>query len=325
MIYGGIDVGGTTIKLGFVDGQGAILGKSTLPVHRLTTYEDFLMEVSQALLSLCNDHGNFEWSAAGMGCPGRIDVDAGRHVWLKDKLEYLVGHSLAADLEAKLGKPVHIDNDVNSIVLGEHMFGAGKGYRFVVGFALGTGIGGAVIVDNKLVRGRNWATGHFGYMSQNSEGDSHYSGNRGAVEGLASHSGMLYHVNKRLKAGRKSTLQQITQEKGAEFGVRDIFTEAENRDGLAVELVNLMEQEVAVLIANLVVAFDPELVLIGGGIMSAGEEFYQRIVQAAKARVGMLPNECIEIKQMKLGADAGIYGGAALAVEKLSKRIDSNR
>jgi glucokinase len=124
-----------------------------------------LLEKVGAKIRTLVSAGSAAVKGAGIGCPGRIDFALGKVVWLKSKLEFLEGVFLARRLGERLACPVVCDNDVNTILAGEMRFGAGGGYRNVVALTVGTGIGGALVLDACMVRGSNWATGHFGYMS----------------------------------------------------------------------------------------------------------------------------------------------------------------
>ncbi len=309
-VYAGIDVGGTRVKMGLVTGAGERLAQEIFEVGGITTYDDFVAILVERLTQLENNSGT-TGIALGIGCPGRIDHGRGRVAWLEGKLEYLAGQSLANDFAQRLGRSVYCDNDVNAILLGEAMFGAGKSFSNLVGFTLGTGIGGAVMVEGKLCRGSHHAGGHFGFMSHHVRGGlPHVSGNPGAIENHASHTGLLERIRDALAAGRKSMLTQA----GNDMGVKEIFEAADRGDALAGELIDEMQEEVALLAANLIFALDPDAVLIGGGFTRRGGSFVRDIEARVKARVRFLPAEAIRVLPMALGDHAGIFGGAALAM-----------
>lgn len=309
-VYAGIDVGGTRVKMGLVTGAGELLAHDIFPVGDIPAYADFVEVLAERLTGL-EERCGAAWAALGIGCPGRIDHGRGRVAWLEGKLEYLAGQSLAGDFSERLGRPVYCDNDVNAILLGEATYGAGKNFTNLVGFTLGTGIGGAVMVDGKLCRGSHHAVGHFGFMSHHVRGGlPHVSGNPGAIENHASHTGLLERIRDVLAAGRQSLLSNA----GQDLGVKEIFEAADQGDALAAELINDMQEEVALLTANLIFALDPDAVLIGGGFTQRGKHFIRDIEARVKARVHFLPVEAIRVLPMALGDHAGIFGGAALAM-----------
>ena len=284
-VYAGIDVGGTRVKMGLVTGAGELLAHDIFPVGDIPAYADFVEVLAERLTGL-EERCGAAWAALGIGCPGRIDHGRGRVAWLEGKLEYLAGQSLAGDFSERLGRPVYCDNDVNAILLGEATYGAGKNFTNLVGFTLGTGIGGAVMVDGKLCRGSHHAVG------QESVG------------------GELAKIRDVLAAGRQSLLSNA----GQDLGVKEIFEAADQGDALAAELINDMQEEVALLTANLIFALDPDAVLIGGGFTQRGKHFIRDIEARVKARVHFLPVEAIRVLPMALGDHAGIFGGAALAM-----------
>lgn len=316
-IYGGIDIGGTSIKLGYVAEDGELLCKDNIPIHTLPTYQDLIEAVYEKMTALAAELGNAAIQGYGVGSPGNINSKSGEVVWLQGKLEYLQGQNVIQDLKRKFGKPILFDNDVNTILMGEWQFGAAKNYQNVLGLTLGTGIGGAIIINGKLVHGAHHASANFGYLSMRPDGIPHVCGNAGAVENYASHAGLVDRVKNRLAEGAESSLSARLAADGPEFGFRQVFEESGKGDPLAVELIDDFVKELAVLLANLLLAFDPEAILIGGGIIKAGPAFFKRITDTAKSRIASFPAETIHILPMSLGEYAGIYGGAALVVEGL--------
>jgi glucokinase len=255
--------------------------------------------------------------AIGVGCPGRIDFTSGRVVWLKSKLEFLEGVPLAARLRARLGCPVVCDNDVNAILAGEMRFGAGRGHRNVVALTVGTGIGGALVLAGQMVRGCNWATGHFGYMSLDPCGPRHVCGNTGIIEEHASHSGILRQLRKATAASETSPLTECLA-RGAEPGLRELFEAAETGDSLGRRLADRLTCELGTLVANLIYALDPEVILLGGGLIVHRPEVLDAIRREVATRVAYLPPGATEILPIALGDAAGVLGGVALAMDTIS-------
>jgi glucokinase len=149
------------------------------------------------------------------------------------------------------------DNDVNAISAGEMRFGAGRGHADVVAWTVGIGIGGALVVGGHLVRGCNWATGHFGYMSIDPCGPVHACGNTGIVKEHASQSGVLRQLRKALAAGEKSELTE-SLDGGEEPGLQEVFRAADSGDLLARRVADRLICELGVLVANLIYALDPD-------------------------------------------------------------------
>jgi glucokinase len=314
-VFAGVDVGGTRIKVGLADESGCLLSSKMLETHHCHDADTFLQVVAGEIATQAKACA-VTTAAAGIGCPGRIDFNSGRVLWLKSKLEFLEGIPLASRLRDLLDCPVACDNDVNAILAGEMRFGAGRGQSNVVAITVGTGIGGALVVGGSMVRGRNWATGHFGYMSIDPSGPRHVSGNTGIIEEHSSLSGILRQLRKALVAGEPSVLTESLA-RGEEPGLRELFDAAESGDALARRLADRMICELGVLVANLIYALDPDLILIGGGLIAHRPEVVDTIRREVATRVAFLPPGATEIRAMALGDAAGVLGGVALAMDIL--------
>jgi glucokinase len=311
----GVDVGGTRIKVGLADIAGQLLSCNVLETRGCRDAVSFLETLADEIGSQVRA-ASVPLAAVGIGCPGRIDFTSGKVVWLKSKLEFLEGVALAGRLGDRLRCPVVCDNDVNAILAGEMRFGAGRGYRDVAALTVGTGIGGALVLGGSMVRGHNWATGHFGYMSLDPWGPRHVCGNTGIVEEHASHSGILRQLRRALEAGEASPLTESLA-RGEEPGLRELFEAAEAGDPVGRRLADRLTCELGVLVANLIFAFDPELVLVGGGLVTHRPSVLDAVRQEAAARLDYLPPGATEILPMGLGDAAGVLGGVALAMDAI--------
>jgi glucokinase len=316
-IFAGVDVGGTRIKVGLADPSGRLLSSELLETRRCQDTESFLEMIAGEIKAQASA-ASVSVAATGLGCPGRIDFASGRVAWLRTKLEFLEGVPLAAKLGQRLGCPVVCDNDVNAILAGEMRFGAGRGYRDVAAATIGTGIGGAVVFGGVMVRGHNWATGHFGFMSLDPWGPQHACGNTGIVEQYASLSGILWQLRTALEAGETSPLTQALA-RGQEPGLRELFEAADAGDPLGRRLADRMVLELGVMVANLVYVLDPEVVLIGGGIITHRPSVLDAIRDEATARLDYLPASATKILPMALGDAAGVLGGVALAMDAVPR------
>lgn len=315
-VLAGVDVGGTRIKVGLADASGQLLACDIAESVSYQDTETFLSSVADKIQSMVRGASGV-LVGAGIGCPGRIDFGEGRVLWLRSKLEFLEGVSLAEQLGERLSCRVVCDNDVNTILAGEMRFGAGRGCRNVVGITVGTGIGGALVLDGRMIRGRNWAAGHFGFMSTNPCGPKHVCGNTGIIEEHASHSGIVRQLRKALEDGEVSPLTKSLA-RNEEPGLRELFEALDAGDPLASRLVSKLTSELGVMIANLIYALDPELVLVGGGLVSHRPSVLHLVCREVEERIGFLPPGATEILPMQLGDTAGVYGGLALALEAIA-------
>ena len=315
-VFAGVDVGGTRIKVGLADESGRLLSSELLETRRCQNTESFLETIAGEIRAQASA-ASISVAAAGLGCPGRIDFQAGRVAWLKSKLEFLEGVPLASRLGDRLGCRVVCDNDVNAILAGEMRFGAGRGYRDVAAATVGTGIGGAVVLGGVMVRGHNWATGHFGFMSLDPWGPRHVCGNTGIVEQYAAQSGIVWQLHNALEAGEASPLTQALA-RGEEPGLRELFEAADAGDPVGRRLADRMILELGVMVANLVYVLDPEVILIGGGIITHRPSVLDAIRDEAASRLDYLPAGATRILPMALGDAAGVLGGVALAMDAVS-------
>lgn len=314
-VFAGVDVGGTRIKAGLVDECGQLLSNRVLETRNCHDADGFL-EIVVGEIRRQAKAAAIHVAAVGVGCPGRIDHSSGQVVWLKTKLMFLEGVPLAARLGDRLNCPVVCDNDVNVILAGEMRFGAGRGYRDVVAVTVGTGIGGALVVNGHMVRGRNWATGHFGYMSLDPSGPRHVCGNTGIVEEHASLSGILRELRGAMGEGSQLTPALA---RGEELGLRELFEASDAGDPVSQRLADRMVLELGVLVANLIYALDPEVVLIGGGLIANRPSVLDAIRNEALARLDFLPAGATKILPMALGDAAGVLGGATLAMDSIAQ------
>ena len=317
MIFGGIDIGGTSVKVGFVDNNGKILCSDLFHVEKIKDYKNFLKTLHNSIISLIGHlDNNIIIQGYGVGCPGRINSQKGKVIWCRGKLEYIENKPLGPDLSALLNKPVVCDNDVNSIVLGEALFGKGENLDIVIGLTFGTGVGGGIVINGDIIRGEHFTAGHFGYMSQDSTGRKHESGNSGAVEIHASHSGVMYKIREAMRLDIKTTLKEKLNEN--DFGFKHIYEESARGDEFSIRLVKDLENEMSILITNLVFAFDPSIILVGGGLLKAEKSILSRVRKKIKKRISFLESKEIIIEPMSSYDKVGILGGAALAKRELN-------
>ena len=207
-----------------------------------------------------------------------------------------------------------MDNDVNVITLGEMWKGAAQGYKHVLGLAIGTGIGGGIIVDTKLVSGKNGGGGEVGHTKVEKEGKLCGCGQNGCWEAYASATGLIREAKSRLTVHKNNKLYEKITSMGRELEAKDIFDAAKEGDEFSLNLVDYEAEYIALGLGNLLNTLDPEIIVIGGGVALAGDILFNRINEKLHKYALSSTLEGLKILPAQLGNDAGIIGAAYLGM-----------
>jgi glucokinase len=251
-------------------------------------------------------------AALGLGVPGLVNPQTGRVVISSD-IPSVVREDLRASLAQSTGLPVALDNDANAGALGEYVAGAGRGSRNMFYVTIGTGIGGALILDGRLWRGASGFAGEFGHITIDPEGVECACGNVGCLETVASAPNIVRRTHERLMRDSTSSLSRLGLNKN--FSAADIAHEAQNGDDFAALMIARTGRYIGTAIASVINLLNTERIVLGGGVMDAGELILDPIVQEARRR-SFQPNfESTQIIAATLGPDAIPIGAALLARE----------
>ena len=308
--YVGIDLGGTNTKIGLLDEEGNILFSTIVKTESEQGFEKTIERLSNILkIQVSNLNISFKnVVGVGLGVPG--PVANGRIVKFWANFPWPVNVDLAAEFEKHLGVPVKVDNDVNVITLGEMWKGGGRGYKNVLGLAIGTGIGGGVVVNGKLVSGKNGAGGEVGHIKVERDGKLCGCGQEGCWEAYASATGLVREAKSRLTVNKNNLLYERTKDREVE--AKDIFDAARDGDEFSLNLVDYEAEFIALGIGNLLNVLDTDVVVVGGGIALAGDILFDKINEKLRKYAMLSTLEGLKIVQAELGNDAGIYGAAYL-------------
>ncbi len=313
----GVDLGGTKILAAVVTADGKILGQA----KRKTKPETGIESVIERIVKTVDDAlgsakvARTDVRAVGIGAPGPIDPDTGT-VLMAPNLNGWENVPLAKTLSEQLGVPVFLDNDVNVGTLGEFVYGAGRGAKDVIGVFVGTGIGGGLIIGGQLRSGARHAAGEIGHMIVLAEGPYCGCGNRGCIEALASRTAIVNSLRTAMQAGRKTTLAEALADGGVERLSSGVLAQAwKSNDTLTVEVLTRVQYYLGLHLASLVNFLDPELIVLGGGVIEAlGEDFLQPIRRAAYQHFTQRRDASqVKIVLSQLGDNAGILGAAVAA------------
>ena len=305
----GVDLGGTTVKMGLFTVAGILIDKWEIPTRTENNGEQILGDIGASILAKMEERALTAEAVTGVGIgvPGPVVGESIVHGCVN------LGwgtRNVAEELSKLTGMPVKAANDANVAALGEQWQGGGKGYENLVMFTLGTGVGGGIISEGRIVSGANGAAGEIGHMILVDPEDITGTcgcGHVGCLEQAASATGLVNMTNKLLAAtDEASSLRQLSS-----VTAKDILDAAKNGDGLAVKAADKMLLYLARAAAHIACVMNPDVFVIGGGVSKAGtyltdgiQKYYQSIVfHASKDTRFVLAT---------LGNDAGIIGAAKL-------------
>ncbi len=317
----GMDLGGTKIIAGVVDGDGEIRGLAKRPTKPEQGVEKVIERMARVANEAIEEAGLKLENIAGLatGVPGPLDPDRGI-VHYAPNLEGWEEVPAAQLLSERIGLPVFIGNDVDLGTLGEFTLGAGRGARDVIGIFIGTGIGGGVVLDGKLRQGYRKSCGEVGHTILLPDGPVCGCGNRGCAEALASRTAIERDILAGIRAGRPSVIPKLMEKEQRDRLTSGVLAEALKRDdALVCEVVSRAQFYLGLLVASIVNFIDPERVIMGGGVVEAlGDEFLEPIREVAYQNfINKRNARDVKIVPAKLGDTAGLLGAAAYARERL--------
>ena len=287
----GVDLGGSAIKLGRFDRQGACLQSLTIATPQPASPQAVLQAIVEAIAQIDPEQKSV---AIGVGTPGPADA-AGRIARVAINLAGWQDIPLADWLEAATGKPTVLANDANCAGLGEYWLGAGKSFQDVIVLTLGTGVGGAVILNGKLFVGRDGSAGELGLITLNPNGPDCNSGNTGSLE-------------------QYTSVRAIRRRTGLE--PHELGDRAQAGDTEAIAFWQAYGRDLGAGLASLIYVLTPEAVIIGGGISASAKFFFPAVQAEIDRRVLASSRAGLQLLPAELGNQAGIVGAAKLAWQK---------
>jgi glucokinase len=305
----GIDLGGTSIKAALVSPELDMLVRAEVPTD-ISSQSALLDEIERTVRQVA---GGSEFAAAGFGLPSQIDQRSGR---VADSTNVpIVDVPFGEEMRRRLGVPTRVDNDANAACLAETRIGAAKGAQDVIMLTLGTGVGGGLVLGGELYRGANGFAGELGHMVVDEHGPScqGHCPNRGCLEALASSSGLLHAAAAVADSTPGGTLA-AAYAGGEPLTPRWVLDRAMAGDPDCVAAVARVGRHVGVAISSFVNIFNPEVVVIGGGLAAAGDLLLGPAIREAGARA--LPSgwSRVRVVPAELGNTAGVLGAAALVL-----------
>jgi len=294
----GIDLGGTAIKLGRFRQDGTCVQSLSVATPQPATPSAVVEVMVEAIASLRST--NVTLHAIGVGTPGPADA-AGRIARVAINLAGWHDVPLADWLEAKTGCPTILANDANCAGLGEAWLGAGRRFANLILLTLGTGVGGAIILDGKLFTGHQGAAGELGLIALNPDGPACNSGNQGSLEQYVS----------------VQAIRRRTGKEPAELGVL-----ARNGDQFALDFWESYGRDLGIGLASLIYVLTPEAIVIGGGVSASAEFFFPSALAEIERRVLPSSRASLQLLTADLGNQAGMVGAAKLAWQTFKEARD---
>ena len=307
----GIDVGGTTVKMGLFTTEGELLDKWEIPTRKEDGGAYILNDVAASVEAKLAEKNiaKEDVAGAGIGVPGPT-LDTG-YVSICVNLGWK-DNNPANELSELLSIPVKAGNDANVAALGEMWKGGGEGYLDVVLLTLGTGVGGGIIINGEIAPSHRGVGGELGHITVNPDEEATCNcGNHGCLEQYASATGVVRIAKKLLAASKEEsslrTLETVT--------AKDVFDAAKAGDHLAVEAVEVLGKYLGLVVANVALTVDPDVFVIGGGVSKAGQVLIDVITKYYHKFAKIIGDNKAKVVLAKLGNDAGIYGAARMVLK----------
>lgn len=308
----GVDLGGTSVKLGLFDPEGTVLEKWEIPTRKDEGGSKILPDIAKSILDKAAEKNiaKEEVAGVGIGVPGPVDGKGVVHRAVNLGWDVM---NINETLGGLLGMPVKAGNDANVAALGEMWCGGGKGYTNMVLATLGTGVGGGIIINGEMVTGATGAGGEIGHIHiEDNEPDACGCGNHGCLEQYASATGVVRLAERKLAASDKDSVLRAAKANGR-LSAKAVFDAVKAGDELACEIAEQFGDYLGKGFAMIAGVVNPEVFVLGGGVSKAGELLCEYVSKYYKKYVfhGSID---AQFKLATLGNDAGIYGAAKLVI-----------
>lgn len=306
----GVDLGGTSIKLGIVTSTGRILKKISIR----TEAEKGPKKVIDKIITGINEltaSSDYKISGIGIGCPGVVTPGKGI---VEDPPNFPGWKkvNIAKVITQRFNKRVYVDNDANAAAIGELTFGSGKKYKSFIMITLGTGVGGGIVIDKKIYHGDFGAAGEIGHISIDYKGPKCNCGSYGCIEAYAGNQYLRNRVRQQLKKHPESKLWKIIGDDLSKVSPRNIQFAAEKGDRFSKSVIDELGMYLGSAFASLCNVLDVSVFIIGGGIAGFGKPLFDSIKETIAKRVMAPIRPRVRVLPAKLKNDAGIKGASAL-------------
>jgi glucokinase len=302
----GIDLGGTNLRVALVTSEGDVIRKEKEPTPG---------KILDSLILAIENFFSGDVVGIGLGVAGLIDRKNGA-ILISPNIPVLKGVNLVREIKERFDVPIFIENDANAAALGEKWTGAGKEFSDSVLFTLGTGIGGGVIKDKRLLD----VAAEVGHMTVYAGGEKCFCGNSGCLETYASARAIVSKVIAALEKGRESLLLKLHEGGPYKLTGEDIYRMALEGDGLAREVLKEAGRYLGIGMANIINILSPQAIILAGGLTGAWDIYVQEAISEASKRAFHELFEKVKIRRSLLGDDAGVIGSAGLVFHGSEKK-----
>lgn len=318
--YIGCDLGGTNLRAGVVDPtNGKILADRSTPALAREGHDAVMERMAALMEQVITDSGlpKSDFGGIGIGVPGLLDLKNGLTLFLPNLSGHWKRVPLRDTIAGKVGLPTFLLNDVRSITYGEWKFGGGRGVDSMACYAIGTGIGGGIVVGGKLHMGVDGTAGELGHQTIDFNGPKCGCGSNGCVEAYASGPAIAAAGLKVVTQGATTKIGELAGYDLNKIDAALIAKAANMGDEIARDIYERAGEALGVAISNTLVTIDAHKIVIGGGVAQAGDLLLDPIRRTIKKRVFIMPLEEVEVTLAELGGNAGIIGAAAFAASQV--------
>lgn len=331
-LFAGVDVGGTNIKVGIVDGDGSVVASTKFPTLANSIPSESLEKAKETLTRLLESE-SLSWEdigGVGLGTPGPMDIGTGL-ILTPNNLPGWRNFPVRENLEQLTGKPVVFSNDAAAAAFGEFWIGSGRQYASLVLITLGTGVGGGIIVDDLNVEGAHSHGAEIGHITIDTSENARICpcGLPGHLEAYASATAVVARCNEELASGAESKLNEMTGE-ASPLSALMISNAADEGDELSLKIIDETAMYLGRGVALLAHVIDPEAFILGGAMdfggskSPLGRKFLDRVIEEAQQRVFPVVAERLVVRFAALGGEAGFVGAAGLAKVQYEKNSQNS-
>lgn len=311
-LFVGVDLGGTKTLAAVGTAAGKIIASAVNPSEADKSAEVILDVMALTARQALAKAGISEADVRGVGvaAAGAINTDEGVVVWCP-QMKQISHHPVVSMFQRRWKVPTFIGNDANMAALAEQRYGVGRGARNLIFITVSTGIGGGIVLDGKLYTGRLGYAGEIGHMTVDAHGPFGRSTTPGAWESLCSGTALARIAGERIAAGEHSSLESL-----AEIDAEDIFAAMRGGDALSKSIVANAIEYLGVGLTSVVNAFDPDIVVIGGGLSNEWDAYIAPAIAIMRKQAYAGMGKDLKVVPPKFGAEAGALGGIALAADR---------